>query len=144
MIINPKTQDLDFQSDVNDLLCQIDKRLSGDAKSRLDYFRYGAKNCVNKDLFFVLKNYRSILISKASNSCCLSNYSIDDIMSNIKQLLKSGRIVKVCTKTDTCGKDPCTTPEVQVTNKYYGDNITYNSEINKTIIKKTDWTQIEW
>ncbi len=85
--ISPKTQDLNFSEDMNDLLCEIDTWLSGQAKNRLDGDRFGAKVCLNIDDFELLNKYRDILYRKAKNSFCLKDYNVDDIISRIKQLL---------------------------------------------------------
>lgn len=84
---SPKLQTLNFGEDINNLLCQIDGRLASEAKGKLDSLRYGAKICVDYEKFHSLSIYKKILIKKASNSCCLSAYLIDDIISRIKQLL---------------------------------------------------------
>lgn len=90
MLLTAKLQTVDFQKDMNDLICQIDKYLSIKSKSKLDADRFGVDICktsVNDNDFFLLSEYREILIKKANNSVCLVNYSLDNIISRIKQLL---------------------------------------------------------
>lgn len=94
MIISQKTQSLCFDKDVNDLLCQIDVKLSKIAETKYNGAKYGEKVCIDEESFFVLSNYRKILIDKANNSKCLCNYLIDDIMSNIRQYISSGKVTK--------------------------------------------------
>ena len=94
MLIDFKTQDIDFAGDMNELLCQLDDKIMGMTSIKLDTARYGGCDHVDLNRLFILKKYKDILIMKAAGSSCLSNYFIDDIISNIKQYLTSGVIQK--------------------------------------------------
>jgi hypothetical protein len=147
MIISHKSQTLDLKEDIAKLLCQIDKRLSKDAKTKLDALRFGADDCVDEDIFFILSNYRKILLMKACNKSCISQYSLDDIISNIKQYLTSGKIFKLNPSTsfeDISSVEVKPKVEMYVINNYYGDNITYYSTNNRYVTVEDSWYQIDW
>ncbi len=87
MIISYKLQDLSFSDDINNLLCQIDVKLSKISENKLISMRFGSKVCINYEDYKLLTKYKSILISKAKHDPCLSEFLVDDIISRIKQLL---------------------------------------------------------
>jgi len=87
MIISTKTQSVNFQQDINDLLCEIDTWLANQSKRRLDSDRFGAKIKINLEDYKLVSRYRDILLDSAQNDCCVNGYLIDDIISRIKQLL---------------------------------------------------------
>ena len=87
MIISQKTQTLSYSEDIDDLLCEIDVKLSRLARKKLDGQRFGFKTCINTDDFKLLGKYRSIVENKANNYCCYQDFLIDDIISRVKQLL---------------------------------------------------------
>lgn len=87
MITTYKAQVLSFSEDINNLLCQIDVKLTQIARKKLNSERFGAKVHINNEDYDLLYRYREILYKKASNNYCLRNFLIDDIISRIKQLL---------------------------------------------------------
>lgn len=87
MIITQKTQNLDFSSDMNELLCQIDVKLTKLARKKLNSQRFGSKLTLNTEDYHLLYKYREILYQKACGSKCLEEFIVDDIISRIKQLL---------------------------------------------------------
>jgi hypothetical protein len=88
MIITSKTQTISFSDDVNELLCQIDVKMTKMARIKLNADRFGAKEHINTEDYNLLYKYREILEEKALNlNCCLKDFLIDDIISRIKQLL---------------------------------------------------------
>lgn len=89
MLLSHKIQNLNLQETIVDILCQMDTKLSSEAKKKLDNDRFGASACVDMNNSKMLAKYKQILIDKANNSKCLSLFSIDDIISRIKQLLNS-------------------------------------------------------
>lgn len=93
MLIKHKTQDLNYQQDILNLLCQMDTYLSSVSKKKLDSDRFGAKTCVDMDDCKLIVKYKQILIDKANNSKCLCEFLIDDIISRIKQLLNRNQII---------------------------------------------------
>jgi hypothetical protein len=86
-MISFKTQKISFSDDINELLCQIDVKLAKISENKLKAERYGAKLCVNMEDYKSLSKYRSILVFKANNHRCLSEFLVDDIIVRIKQLL---------------------------------------------------------
>jgi hypothetical protein len=89
MKLSYKTQNLSLQETIVDLLCQVDTKLSNEAKKKLDNDRFGASVCVDISNSEMLTRYKQILIDKANNSLCLYEFSVDDIISRIKELLNS-------------------------------------------------------
>lgn len=87
MILTYKANTLDFTTDMNELLCSIDRKIAQMAKLQLDSKRYGATICLNWDDFFRLNKYRELLELKAFNTCCLKDFFLDDLLSRIKQIL---------------------------------------------------------
>jgi hypothetical protein len=88
LLISHKTQNLDLIPDTYDLLCEIDTFISNEAKTKLDSDRFGTRKCkVNMEDVQLLVKYQQILLDKIQNSCCLGDYSLDDIIHRIKQLL---------------------------------------------------------
>lgn len=94
MILSNQTQDINFTEDINELLWDINNKLAEVAMKKMEASRYGAKDLTNTDTFFILSRYRDILLKKANKHSCLSVYSIDDIISNIRQYLTTGKIQK--------------------------------------------------
>ena len=87
MIISHKLQTLDFAVDMQELLCDIDVKLSKIARKKLDSQRFGFKYFPSLSDYHLLAKYRDIVYDKANNDCCLKNYLVDDIISRVKQLL---------------------------------------------------------
>lgn len=151
-----KTRDLNLLNDVNELICQIDTRLTKIAKNKLDSIRYDVKvSCANSSaLFFILVKYKKILKDKLDNSSCLISYDIDDIISNIKQYLSLGKLQKI---TNKIGYKTIKIPtlmeesgiDVNYTYNNYGSgdqnpNST-NNIINTTNVTKEDtWDGVNW
>lgn len=94
MTLSNQTQTLSFSEDINKLLSEINDKIAGIARQKWDAARFGAKDLTDKQTYFILVRYRDLLLMKANNSCCLSDYLIDDIISNIKQYLSSGKVQK--------------------------------------------------
>lgn len=156
MIASQKTQTLDFNKDINDLLCQIDVKISEVSKKELDSKRYGSCYKANKISYFILSNYRKILLNKANNNCCLKEYLIDDIINIIKQYLSSDRVVKLevskqLNKSKSSNNSDIIENGINMTVIYknYGDNIVHNSSYNRFITETTEitediWNQTDW
>lgn len=151
MILTAKTKTLDYTKDMSDLFCKIDKKLSSYSEKYLNKLRFGTNDKIDKDTFFILKNYRDILELKVGNSPCMRNYSLDDIISVIKQYLSSGKIMKFKPFTDLKSlteteKSKENTPNMYVINKHFGDNITYYHSSNRYIteVSGDNWEQIDW
>lgn len=153
MITSQKTQNLDFSEDINDLICQIDVKISEMSKKELDSKRFGFSYNVDKDRYFILFNYRKILLDKANNNCCLKNYLIDDIISIIKQYLTSNKIVKIkssnsLNKSNFSSSKNLTENGINMTIIYqnYGDNIVHNSTFNRFVTETVEdtWDQTDW
>lgn len=89
MLIKFKTQDLDFQEDITDLLYQIDYKLAHLSRKKLNSIRYAGKVHINYSDFARLVKYRDLLEKKAKNSSCLKQYPLDTIIARIKQLLNT-------------------------------------------------------
>ena len=87
MIISHKLQTINFSDDMNNLLCEVDKKLSRMGKQKLDSLKFGAKIHVNREDHKLLVRYRDIVLDKANNDCCLKEFLVDDIISRVKQLL---------------------------------------------------------
>lgn len=150
MIINFKTQDVSLAEDLNDLLCQLNKRISSLAKVKLNSERFGSNEKIDEDKYFILVKYKEILILKANGSACLKDYSLDSIMSIIRQYLTSGVIQKF-SKTEL-SEGGIAGSEVNITYKYE-NNITYNvynytgyTTNNNTIsqIIEDSWDETAW
>lgn len=89
MVLSHKIQNLNLQDTIVDLLCEMDVYLSIQAKKKLDNDRFGASACVDIDNCKMVNRYKQILIDKANNNRCLVLFSVDDIISRIKELLNS-------------------------------------------------------
>ncbi len=87
MIILNKTQSISFSEDINELLCEIDTKLSRMSENKLNSERYGACQHINMEDHRLLYKYRGILFGKAKGYCCYQNICLEDIISRIKQLL---------------------------------------------------------
>ena len=87
MITSFKIQTLSFEDDIQNLLCEIDKKLSSNAKRKLDSLRFGTDDHLNMTHNKMLSRYRDIVVAKASGSKCFCDFSVDEIISNIKYLL---------------------------------------------------------
>jgi hypothetical protein len=87
MILAYKANTLDFNDDMNELLCNIDKKISQISMLQLNSKRYGASVCINWNDFFRLNKYRELLELKAKNNICVKDFFLDDILSRIKQIL---------------------------------------------------------
>lgn len=87
MITTYIAQEINFSNDVSDLLCQIDSKVSGTARRKLNSERFGSKVHINKEDYKLLCKYREILYEKGTGSKCLSAFPVEDIISRIKQLL---------------------------------------------------------
>jgi hypothetical protein len=151
MIISYKTQTLSFAEDVKELLCKIDTKLAKISENKLNASRYGAKIIVDLDVFYILNKYRKILYDKVNNSQCLKEYLVDDIISNIKQYLTSGKIQKFKKITPLDKPSSLPTPGdpaiINVAVNYnYGDYITYSSTSNRfvTEVVNDSWDQTDW
>lgn len=95
MVTFQKTQTLNFSEDINNLLWDIDSKISKIAKEKLDSQKFGFSPKSNKDEVFILTSYRRILNTRHSNSSCLTGINIDDIVNVIKQYLTSGKVSKI-------------------------------------------------
>lgn len=93
-LITSKTQTFNYAEGISDVLWDIDKELSCVAEKKLVSKRFGAKDCTDPGRFFILLKYRELLLEKANGSCCLEKFSIDGILSNIKQYLSKGKLFK--------------------------------------------------
>ena len=49
---------------------------------------------VVSDVFFIVAKYREILVMKCAGSPCLEAFDVADIISNIKQYMSSGKVLK--------------------------------------------------
>lgn len=154
-MISYKTRDLSLYKDVAELLCQVDRRLATLAKTKLDSLRYGSScNRIDENKFFILANYKKILLAKSQNSSCLKQYLIDDIISNIKQYLTSGVIFKLKpgeVKESSRNKVPdYYSSNLSVNYTFTGSHDTnvynYNSVQNENVtqIIEDSWEQIDW
>ena len=86
-MISFNLQTLDFTKDINDLIYQIDKKIYTLVKQQVVAIKFGSCTKMNVDDFKRLVRYKEILIQKSNNYTCLSSFSIDNIISRIKQLL---------------------------------------------------------
>lgn len=142
-----KIQTISLEQDVNELLCQIDVKLSKISEKKLNNERYGAKSCIDYDSYYILNKYRKILEDKAFNSYCLKDYLIDDIISNVKQYLTSGKPQKF--KKSVCNsiEDKNTQEDnpVKVEIKYNIGSYTVNNSYSNRYINEVDeWDQLSW
>lgn len=145
-----KTQTLSLVKDVNELLCKINDRLAKITKDKLNNERYGASKKINTNNFFILAQYKKILQDKAQNSCCLREYLIDDIISNIKQYLTSGKpqkFKKCVAEIAKANKGPEEPASVNVEIKYnYGSYTVNNNYSNKfvNVTEEDKWDQVDF
>lgn len=153
MIISHKTQNLELCKDISDLLCQIDVKLAKVSELRYISDRFGTKVCIDYDVFHILDKYRQILLDKANNSECLKKYLIDDIISNIKQYLSSGKIHRLSPTTSSKISQSGHSSDVienginmTVIYKNYGDHNVHNSVFNKFVTGSNGdcWNQTDW
>lgn len=148
-MISYKTQTLSFSEDINKLLCEIDTKLAKVAKEKLDSERYGFtfKKSVNN--FFILSNYKKLLLEKAFNNKCLCKYSIDDFINIIKQYLTSGKVLRFkpySSLEETTNVEQKSKVDMYIINNNYGNNITYNHVSNKYVTEASEdyWDQTDW
>ena len=87
MIISHKLQTINFADDMQELLCDIDVKLSKIARKKLDSQKFGFKYSANYEDYKLLAKYRNIVYNKTQNDCCLKEFLVDDIISRVKQLL---------------------------------------------------------
>jgi len=152
MIPSQKTQTLDFAEDINNLLCQIDVKISEISKQELDSKRYGFCYKTDTVRYFILANYRKILLEKANNNCCLKSYLIDDIINVVKQYLTSNKIIKLQTSESLAKSKSSDTKDIvenginmTIIYQNYGDNIVHNSSYNRFINETQDtWDSQNW
>lgn len=153
-MISFKTQNIDFSFDINELLCEIEVRLSSMAKDKMNSERFGTRCKIDVDRFFILSTYRKILQDKANKTCCLRQYSLDDIINHIKQYLTLGRVTKIKgTKSLSAGGTLSVIPGqdqvvVNIIHKY-GDSNVYNSTSNRFVTEisqpvQDSWDQTDW
>lgn len=150
MIITYKAQTLNFSEDINELMCQLDKKISLIAEDKLNASRYGAKTCEHPE-YAILVIYKNVLKIKANNFECLRDYLIDDIINNIKQYLTSGKIQKFKTSSNTPVSEidkeiKVHGVNISVIHKNYGDYIVNNSISNRYVTEKVEdvWDQTDW
>lgn len=150
-MISFKLQNLYFSDIINDLLCQIDVKIAKISENKLNSSRYGAKICIDYDTYYILNKYKYILKEKANNSRCLSLYSVDDIISNIKQYLTSGKPQKFKQLTDSYDTpisqvEPKNISRVEMIYKHYGNNVINNFIGNRYVTEtvQDNWDQNDW
>lgn len=149
MITNQKTQNLNYSEDINNLLCELDVKISKISEEKLNSQRFGYTCKIDENVFFILSFYRDILKQKAQNSCCLKNYLIDDIINIIKQYLTSGKVLKFKPSTsleETTSVEQKPKVNMYTIYNYYGDNITYYHSSNRYITEGAEdyWDQTDW
>lgn len=122
MIISYKLNTLDFSTDIGKLICEIDQKLITFSKKKLDSLRYGAKINIDWNNYKTLVRYKDILHKKASRDECLRYYLIDDLISNVRQYLTSGKI----SKFNKCELEEISNNKLNIPKFYNVDSINYN------------------
>jgi len=86
--ITNKTQKINLNTDIRNLLCDIDIKISKVAKRKLDNTRYGVqeKNPRIFDNIQKLIRYKYILLQKMNTSHYIE-FNIEDIIARIKNLI---------------------------------------------------------
>lgn len=87
MIISFRAVEADFNNDIQEIFCNIDRKISILTKRKLDSIRYDIKICVDNTIVKDLSRYKLILFDKIKSNKCLEDYSLEDIINRIKKLL---------------------------------------------------------
>lgn len=133
-MVNNKTQDLNFKNDIEELICQIDNKLIYYSKKELDVLRFGGfynYKTTNNLKFFILTKYKKILLDKICNSECLKDYSMDSIISNIKEYLISDKLKRINNDSNNYLSSPVSFNRLSSSDKEfkYNMSICYNNYI---------------
>lgn len=148
MIIAYKAQTLNFSENINELMCQLDKKISLIAEDKLNASRYGARTCEHPE-YTILVIYKDILKLKANNFECLREYLIDDIINIIKQYLTSGKVQKFKVSSNIPVSEidkeiKVNGVNISVIHKNYGDYIVNNSVSNRYVTEADNWEKTDW
>lgn len=150
-MISYKLQTLNYSEDMNELLCEIDDKLSKMSQEKLNSERFGFVSKSEPKKFNILFKYRGILTKRISFNRCFKKYILDDMINFIKQYLYHGKVSKInLSPSDSTVKIDLNPfnylkngVNVQVLHQHYGDHIVYNSVHNK-FITEDSWDQTDW